>query len=381
MRIGIDGATWTNRRGYGRFLRELVRAIPQVDSRHEYVILLDSSADRDETWPDAFTPCFVPTSRSVGESATAAGRRSIGDFARMTKAALGQRLDLFFYPTVYSWFPLLQSIPTVVGAHDTIAERRPADAFSSRWNESLWRWKVGAALKRATLCLTVSEFSRRSIEEVYGFPVDRIRVAPEAAASIFRPGPVEREDFVLYAGGISPNKNLETLARAFARSRAPRLVLVGDAETDGFKSCASELRSLVAELGAAGRVEWTGWITDEALADLYRRAALFVMPSWEEGFGLPALEAMACGCPTAVSRGGALEEVAGGAAALFDAAEAEALAALIDTLLEDAERRRELSRAGLARAAEFSWHETARRVVCCLEEAALKPPARKPTAR
>ena len=277
MRIGIDGATWTNRRGYGRFLRELVRAISALDQPHDYILLLDSSADPDETFPARFTPRFVGTRRSVGESSTAAGRRSLADLARMSRAASREKLDLFFYPTAYSWFPLLSRTPTVVGVHDTMAENRPRDAFASPWNERLWRWKVGAALRRATLCLTVSEFSRRSIERVYGFPSGRIRVAPEAAAEVFRPGEAAREDFVLYAGGVSPNKNLETLVRALARSRVQKLVLVGDAETDGFKSSAAELRTLIAELGVGERVEWTGWVPDEQLADLYRRAALFVL--------------------------------------------------------------------------------------------------------
>lgn len=370
MRIGIDGATWTNRRGYGRFLRELVRAVAEIDRRNEYVILLDSSADPDDPWPAPFTPRFVSTGRSVGEAATAAGRRSLGDLLRMSRAALREKLDVFFYPTVYSWFPLVQRIPTVVGVHDTMAENRPRDAFATPWNERLWRWKVAGALSRAALCLTVSDFSRRSIERVYGFPPERIRTVAEAPAGAFRPAEVEREDFVLYAGGLSPNKNLETLVRAFARTRANRLVLAGDAATDGFKSSARELRALVGELGVGERVEWTGWIPDERLADLYRRAALFVMPSWEEGFGLPALEAMACGAPTAVSGGGALEEISGGAAALFDPARPDELATLIDNLLGDPERRRELSRKALARAADFSWRETARGVVACLEEAA-----------
>ncbi|MBI1356207.1 MAG: glycosyltransferase [Acidobacteria bacterium] len=367
MRIGIDGGAWTNRRGYGRFLRELVAALAALGTEHRYVVFLDSSADRDERWPAGFEPRFVGTSTPVGEAARADGRRSLADMARMSLAAARERLDVFFFPTVYSYFPLLRPVRTVVGVHDTIAEDFPELAFASPRNERFWRWKVRAALWQADACLTVSEHSRSCIERVYGYPGAQIHVAREAPAATFTPGPEPREDFLLYVGGISPTKNLETLLRAFAASAAPglglRLLLVGDYAGDRFKTCHAALAELARELGVAESVTFAGYVPDEELAGLYRRTRLFVMPSWDEGFGLPAVEAMACGAPVLVSRGHALEEAVGDAGLLADTHSPESFREQIDRALADDALRAELSRRAVERAGTFSWEETARRTL------------------
>ncbi len=369
MRIGVDGGTWSNRRGYGRFLRELVGALAELDRDNDYVVFLDSSADRDEPWPQNFETRFVSTSIPVGEAARADGRRSITDMARMSLAVARQRLDVFFFPTVYSYFPLLRPVRTVVGVHDTIAENYPELAFAAKRNERFWRWKVQAALRQADLCITVSEHSKRSIQGVYSVGDDRIRVIREAPATLFSADDSTREGFLLYVGGISPTKNLETLLRAFAASQAEQLVLVGDYAGDHFKTCQAELAELAAELGVSERVRFAGYVPDLHLVELYRRTSLFVMPSWDEGFGLPAVEAMACGAPVLVSRGHALEEVVGDAGLLADPRSAEDFQRQIDRVLRDHALQAELSQKSLARAAGFSWAETARDVLAALGSA------------
>ena len=277
MRIGVDGGCWTNRRGYGRFLRELVGGIAAVDHDNQYVVFLDPSADPDERWPEQFQPLFVNLSESVGEAASSSGSRGPFDLFRMGRAVAREELDLFFFPSVFSYFPLLRSVKTVVGVHDTIAEDHPSLAFDSKWNERLWRLKVRAALHQATTCLTVSEYSKRCIERVYGFPQDQIRVAVEAASPVFTPGndSSNKQDFLLAVGGISPNKNLGRLIQAFARlqSRTPetRLVLVGDYQGDKFKSSYRHLVELIEKLDLQDKVEFAGFVPDPELADLYRR--------------------------------------------------------------------------------------------------------------
>lgn len=370
MRIGIDGGTWSNRRGYGRFLRELVQGLSLIGDGDEYIVFLDSSADRQEAWPRGFEPRFVGTATPVGEAARADGRRSLADMARMSGAVARERLDVFFFPTVYSYFPLIRPVRTVVGVHDTIAENYPELAFAAKRNERFWRWKVRAALWQANRCLTVSQHSKRSIEKVYGFPSERIEVVHEAPAAIFTPSPQPREDFLLYVGGISPTKNLDTLLRAFAASKAPRLILVGDYAGDRFQTCHTELVGLAKQLGVEERVQFAGYVPDEQLVELYRRTALFVMPSWDEGFGLPAVEAMACGAPLLVSSGHALEEVAGEAGLLADPTSVVAIQEQIERALGDERARQDLSRRSLQRAAEFSWTQTARGVSGVLRAAA-----------
>ena len=193
----------------------------------------------------------------------------------------------------------------------------------------------------------------------------------EAPAAVFAPGNEERQDFLLYVGGISPTKNLETLLRAFAASRArtsgTRLVLAGDYAGDRFRTCHHELVRLARELGLEQTATFVGYVPDAELVPLYRRARLFVMPSWDEGFGLPAVEAMACGAPVLVSRGHALEEVVGGAGLLADPRSAESFREQIDRALSDEALRAELSRRSIERAAAFSWTRAAREVLRVLQ--------------
>ena len=375
MRIGVDGGCWTNRRGYGRYLRELVAALARIDCENEYVVFLDSGADRSEPWPAPFEPRFVDTRTATAEAARADGRRSIPDVLRMSFAAARERFDMFFFPSVYSYFPLLRPAPMLLCVHDTIAESYPELAFASRRQERFWRMKVRMALWQADRCLTVSEYSKRCIQETYGFAPQRIDVAPEAAASVFSPGPEEREDFVLYAGGISPSKNLGTLIAAFAglknRAETTRLVLAGDYAGDRFQGCHDELRRTVERLALGGKVEFAGRIPDEELASLYRRARLFAMPSFDEGFGLPAVEAMACGAPVVVSAGNALEELVGEAGLTVDPRDADALRQAMDRVLGDSGLAGRLSRLGIERARSFSWDETARGVLRALKATVL----------
>ena len=371
MRIGVDGGCWTNRRGYGRYLRELVAAIARVDGENEYVVFLDSGADREEAWPGPFEPRFVATKTETALGARADGRRSVPDILRMSWAVARERFDAFFFPSVYSYFPLIRPVRTLVGVHDTIAESYPELAFASRKQERFWRAKVRLALWQSSRCLTVSQYSKRCIERTYGYPGAKIDVAPEAASPVFASGPESREDFLLYVGGISPSKNLAALLAAFAQLKnvtdSTRLVLVGDHSGDRFQSCYEELRQQAEEPGLASRVEFAGYVPDEELAGLYRRTRLFVMPSFDEGFGLPAAEAMACGAPLVVSSGNALEELVGDAGLTADPRDVQALRDAIDRVLGDGSLAARLSARGIERARRLSWDETARGVIRALQ--------------
>ncbi|MCS6952384.1 MAG: glycosyltransferase family 1 protein [Bryobacterales bacterium] len=365
MRLGIDGGCWSNRRGYGRFTRELLTAVARRDRASEFILFLDSNAADEFPVPRRLEVRRVSTSAAVNEAARADGRRRVGDLWRMARAVAQQPLDAFFFPSVYSYFPLSPGVPVIVGVHDTIAERRPELTFASRKHELFWRIKVWMALARADRVLTVSEYSRRSIHEYYRVPLSRIHVVSEGVAPVFRKMPVDppARPFILYAGGISPHKNLSTLIAAYERIRARRpgvqLILVGDYQSDHFKSCYAELREQVRCAGLLEDVIFAGYVPDEELCRLYNSAALFVMPSLDEGFGLPALEAMTCGAPVVVSSGNALEEVVGDAGLVVAPNDVAALAEAMDRVLGDPLLAQQLSERGLRRSRAFSWDRAA----------------------
>jgi glycosyltransferase involved in cell wall biosynthesis len=373
MQIGIDGCCWTHRRGYGRFLRELLPALGRADSVHSYHVYLDSSSYPEFDLGPPFIAHQATTQKGVIQSATETSHRSLRDIAAMSRS-VRQPLDLFFFPSVYSYFPLLRRIPVLVAIHDTIADRNPRFAFSSKKQEWLWRLKVRAALAQADTIVTVSEHSRRSIAEWFHVPASRIAVIQEAASSVFQPGsyPPPHRPFALYAGGISPNKNLPSLIRSFARTgarlRGAQLILAGDYESDQFKGNYAEVRSLITELDLENDVILTGLVSDSELCRLYNTCTVFVMPSLDEGFGLPAVEAMSCGRAVIVSRGTSLEEVTADAGILVDPQSIEQISDAIDRVFSDEQLRCSLGERALRRANEFSWDQSARQLLGVCEE-------------
>ncbi|MEY5063090.1 MAG: hypothetical protein RLZZ112_1054 [Verrucomicrobiota bacterium] len=216
---------------------------------------------------------------------------------------------------------------------------------------------VRAAAKKARKVITVSEFCRTEIAEKWDIPADRIETTHEAARSLFKPGKKKRSGppTILFVSAIHPRKNLGRLVRVWNRLRAGRfpdlrLKVVGPA---GW-SAGSDLRELKSAVVKSGAV-WLGPQTDEQLKEAYQTATMLVYPSLYEGFGLPPLEAMACGCPVVCSKMASLPEVCGEAAEYFDPTSEEDISAKISYLLGSEERREVLSQAGIAKAGEYSW--------------------------
>ncbi|MBI4172300.1 MAG: glycosyltransferase family 4 protein [Actinobacteria bacterium] len=239
--------------------------------------------------------------------------------------------------------PLRCPCPAVVTIHDLSFERDRAHmAFKDRL---VFRATVPRATRRAARILTVSDRTRRDLTELYGVPAGRIAVTPNGVDPSFAPGPPGPRDYVLAVGAVQPRKN-QLAALAAAQAAGLPLVVAGPVKDGGL---AGELR------GRGARIE--GYVTQERLVELYRGAACLVQPSRYEGFGLPVLEAMACGTPVVTVDEPALLEVAGGAAVVVDEA---GLADGIRLALADRER---LAAAGLERTRLFSWAETARRTL------------------
>jgi glycosyltransferase involved in cell wall biosynthesis len=261
-------------------------------------------------------------------------------------ARLGGGADVLHCTTYYG--PLRPRVPTVVTVHDLAVLRQP-QAFP-RWTRTYAPLVVPRVLKAARRVIAVSEFTASELESLLRVPREKIRVVPNAVADMFAPdGPQAEGDYVLAVGTLEPRKNLERAVEAAERLGVD-LRVVGARGWGGVE--------------APG---WLGEVDDEELGRLYRGALCVVYPSVYEGFGLPVLEAMACGAAVVTSAGGATEEVAGGAAVLVDPLDARSIADGIESAIA---RRDELRTLGLARARQFSWDESARLTGAVYGEAA-----------
>ncbi len=379
MRIGIDASCWINRRGYGRFARELLTTLVEQDTQNRYTFMADFDPAGCEETPVGGSWVRVRTTTPAAQAAAAGGRRSITDMWAMRQAVRRGRFDLFFFPSVYTYFPVPEKVKVVVAVHDVIPERFPTHVFPHWRAALLWKLKVLAARRRADLVVTISEASKQGLVEEFRIPENRIRVIPEAADRRFRcltsdQDLQEVEDrrrrfghpFLLYVGGISPHKNLGLLLDVLAALRRQtayrdcRLVLVGDYKRDVFYSSYEALQRQAADLGLGDAVVFTGYVSDAELVYLYNAAAVFVLPSLCEGFGLPILEAMACGTPVVASAAGSLPEVIGDTGLLCNVGDPAAFRKAIERILHDPELRATLRERGLKRAEQFSWEESAR---------------------
>jgi glycosyltransferase involved in cell wall biosynthesis len=269
----------------------------------------------------------------------------------LPRLARRARLDVLHCPTFRA--PLAPpACPLVVTVHDLAVLRHP-ETFN-QWTRRYSRLCIPRVARSARLLIAVSEHTKRDLVDVLGTPEEKIRVVPNGVAEVFRPdGPAESGDYVLAVGTLEPRKNLARLAEA-TRRLGVELRVVGGAGWGRVELAGDGVRLL-------------GRVPDDELARLYRGARCLAYPSLYEGFGIPIVEAMACGTPVVTSRGGATEEVAGSAAVLVDPLDPTAIAAGIE---DAAARREQLVPAGFARARAFSWAETARRTADVYREAA-----------
>ncbi len=264
----------------------------------------------------------------------------------LPRMAAHQRFDVLHCPTYYA--PRRPRVPLVVTVHDLAVFRHP-EAFRA-WTRRAVPQLVPPVLAAARRVIAVSEFTKRELMDVLRVDADKIRVVPNAVEGVFSPeGERAEGNYVLAVGTLEPRKNLRRAVDA-ANRLGVELRVVGARGWGGVE--------------AAG---WLGEVSDADLASLYRGARVVLYPSLYEGFGLPVLEAMACGTPVVTSRGGATEEIAGGAAVLVDAQDVGSIAAGIE---EAASRRDELRVKGLEHAAAFRWDDVAQRTVDVYREAA-----------
>ncbi len=368
MRIGID-ARKLHDFGIGTYIRNLLRELARLDRQTEFVVLCRPD-DREALVPlgDNF--------RAVSDSSP---NYSVTEQVTIPLALRRERVTLFHAP--HYVLPPLVGCRSVVTIHDCIHLMFP-QYLPNRMALVYARTSIGLAARRATRVMTVSESSKRDILRFVDVPPDKIDVIYNAYDERFGVEPREEDvvrvreryqlhdEFVLYAGNVKPHKNLERLIEAFNLVRQSgldhlKLVLIGD-EISKYAA----LRRAVHRHQLHKYVRFLGYMPEETLAVMYRLASVFVFPSLYEGFGLPPLEAMASGTPVVTSNLSSLPEVAGDAAVLVDPYDPQAIANGIHLVLTDESLRRDLRRKGLARAGQFSWAQSVRRVRQIYDEAA-----------
>jgi glycosyltransferase involved in cell wall biosynthesis len=360
VRIGID-ARKLHDFGIGTYIRNVLQHLARLDRQTEYVVLCRA----DDV---AFAASLGENFRGVVETS---GNYSVSEQIRVPLALRRERVTLFHAP--HYVLPPLVRCKSVVTIHDCIHLMFP-QYLPNRFALAYARTSIGLAARRSTRVLTVSESSKRDILRFVDVPPEKIDVIYNAYDERFGIEPPEdvvtrvreryqlHDPFVLYAGNVKPHKNLERLIEAFdlVRKRGLdhlKLVLIGD-EISKYAA----LRRAVHSHQLHKYVRFLGYMPQETLAVLYRLAGVFVFPSIYEGFGLPPLEAMASGTPVVTSNVSSLPEVAGDAAVLVDPYQSSAIADGIERVLCDEPLRRELRAKGLARAHQFSWDASVRRV-------------------
>jgi glycosyltransferase involved in cell wall biosynthesis len=388
VRIAID-ARWVfpELSGIGRYTRELIRQLAAADRENEYVLLFRDPAVQQRT--------AIET--RLDEARHVCCERIPWDlFSPWSQVLLPRRLrrlgvDAYHSPNYMvplAAFPRHRRGPIrcVVTIHDLIPLVLPDHAPRSRKSRlfPLYRALMREVARRASRIITVSETSRRDAIahlRIPGPEEHRVVTIPNGVSPRFCPGPAappaagsaERSATVLYVGRADPYKNLPVLIDAVGRLRQRgrsgiRLHVVG-APDPRYPQAARR----AAEQGLGKAVTWTGYLAEADLVCAYREAAVLVLPSRYEGFGLPVLEAMASGTPVVCSDVEALREVGGDAALYAPAGDADALAAALAQVLDEPGLRRTLIARGLARAARFTWAATAERTLAVYRDACSAP--------
>jgi glycosyltransferase involved in cell wall biosynthesis len=366
LRVAVD-ARKLHDGGIGTYIRGLVGALALSCPRDEWFVLVDPADQGGTRWP-----------RGVREAPVRAGKYGFAEHFAVPAAARGVDAELLHAP--HYTLPLGWGGPSVVTIHDLIHVRFPR--FHKPGVGLYARTMAGLAVRRASVVIADSEATRRDVVELLGAPAVKVRVVPLGVSPLLKPAAaadiaVFRTDhalpaqYVLYVGARKRHKNLELLLRAWGVMRPgerPPLVLSGRAWSGD-----QPLARLAHELGVEQSIKFSGDVHDEvALACLYSGAALVVQPSLAEGFGLPPLEALACGVAVLSSDAGSLPEVLGDAAVYLPPQDPAAWAMRVLELLADGERRATLGSRGRAHAATYTWARTAELTRAIYDEAAGK---------
>jgi glycosyltransferase involved in cell wall biosynthesis len=388
MRIAIDATCWHNRRGYGRHTRALLRALVRLDTSNRYTLFLDS-AEATEPTPDRCDVRLLRPSVPTVQAASANGHRSLADMWRMSRALSAPEFDVVLFPTIYSYVPVFTRACKLVMVHDVIAETFPHLTVPRRTARLFWQAKTALGRFQADALITVSDYSREGILKRFRVNPATVFVVGEAPDPVFQKlphptlGPKLRglgldpaRRMAVYMGGFSPHKNLEALVSAFARMAARKefedvlLVMTGNTSGDSFHTYFGTIAAQVNALGLRDRVIFTGYLDDADAVILLNVASVLLLPSLMEGFGLPAVEAAACGCPVIATKASPLPQLLGGGGIYIDTG-TDDIAHALGNVLASSDLRSRMRASGLAAAARLSWDEAARQMMTVIGRVAI----------
>lgn len=369
MKIGLDGraAIWYRGTGIGTYTYQLIRNLRLVDQRHQYRFF----------WPGDEYRDLDPSADSVFNSIDR-HRDTFWEAVHIPARIADENIDLYHVPQNGIGLPHASSCPLVVTVHDLIPYIYPETV--GKGYLKLFLEQMPRIVEKAAKIITVSQWSARDLQRVLRVPPEKIAVTYEAPEDFYRPldRAVAREllaqkyginrKFLLYLGGFGPRKNVKAVINAFYEVHRDLptdhlLVLVGKEDRE-YK----DLQMLAEALGIADKVLFPGFVPVEELPYFYNAAEVFVYPSFYEGFGLPPVEAMACGTPVVTANSSSLPEVVGDAAIMTNPYDTSDIAEAIYRLLTNPELTEEYRRRGLTRVKQFSWRDTALQTIAVYED-------------
>lgn len=357
--------------GIGRYAFRLCCALADFFPEHRFRVLHDARARNTR-----FELAALFVRPNVERVDVQANFFSLAEQCLAFHQRLGAQANVWHSP--YYALPLALSIPAVV----TLADLTPLvlrGEMPNAFKRPAYRVLNAAAARRARAVITFSHASRLDLERILGIPRAKISIVPLAADETFAPAPImeiERvratlslpPDYVLYVGSNKPHKNLPHLVQAWARVASDARLVIAGAWDERYP----EAKTIAARLGLNERVLFRHAVAERDLPALISGAQLFVFPSVHEGFGLPPLEAMACGTAVACAHASSLPEVVGDAAYVFDPFDVPEMARAMSNVLGDENLRVALRDRGAQRAQQFSWRRVARETMRVYEQVASK---------
>lgn len=387
IRVGIDARPLQNEnrfRGIGYYTYNLIRNIGKIDSENEYVLFTIKNADRVNL--NISNNNFQEYAIYRPQSPTRLAKHLwwLWDRLLLPKALSNSQIDLF-HATDNRGVPISHTCKVIATIYDLIPVLFPKHYFNSfkaldlRYNY----YRQLKAARKSAMIITISECSKRDIIRILHVPEEKIKVIYLAVDERFRPIKNKRilervkakynvnRPFALYIGGFDYRKNVERLIRSFylfsQQSTEDIQLVIGGALGS---EMALKLKQLISSLNLREKIILPGFIADADLPVIYNTAEFFIFPSLYEGFGLPVLEAMACGTPVICSNTSSLPEVAGDAAILVNPYDEEEIAQTMKRVLTDPDLREKMKRKGLERVKLFSWEQTAKETLKVYQQVA-----------
>jgi len=368
VKIAIDIRRMTEF-GVGTYIRNVVRTLGRLDHENQYLLIGPPPKVQEI---GALPPNFHTIPLTSPE-------RSVQGFREFRAALARLECDLVHVPNLFS-IPRVMPCPYVMTVHDMVEHMSRPWGKSGFWRSLRWQL-TRRVLERAARIFAVSNFTKTEIEKLFGISPDRIEVVYNAIDERFLRGHASAADreliakryqvtypFLLYAGRISPHKNVVRMIEAFSALKTElerdqaypdlKLIIIGDDLSGN-----PDLRRTVVRSGVQNDVRFLGFVPIEVLRIFYDEARIFVFPSLYEGFGLPPLEAMAHGTPVVTSNVSSLPEVVGRAAVLVNPENVFEIMRALHRVLTDQELRERMKERSYEQAAKFSWETSVRRIL------------------